>query len=69
MLASGDGLADRIGHDTARWRLLRKGACLRAFCAMRSRDHAASITVDAEPTATERRERKVRELSDCYQSR
>jgi hypothetical protein len=43
---------------------LQKVASLRAFCAMRSRDHAANITVDAEPTAAERRGRKVRELSD-----
>jgi hypothetical protein len=65
MLASATGVLTALVTTRQAGTCLQKVACLWAFCAMRSRDYAASITVDAEPTATERRRRKVRELSDC----
>jgi hypothetical protein len=64
MLASATGLLTALVTTRQAGTCLQKGACLRAFCAIQSRSHAGSITIDAEPTATERRGRKVREPSN-----
>jgi hypothetical protein len=69
MLASATGLLTALVKTRQAGTCLQKRGLFAGFCAMQSRGHAGSITIDAEPTATERRGRKVREPSDLPTSR